>query len=116
MAELNVKAGDKVFVVTRYAKKIYIVERVTPTGRIKVNDSYYDRKGHLMGSHNIWNNSRIEIATEEAIEEYKKSQYIMKVKDKMNSYKECLTYEEAVIINEILNKHIKQGGNWNVNS
>lgn len=109
MKKLKVKAGDKVFVCGRAGIHLGTVQKITPTGRIKVNGSYYDKYGRL-DSGDIWSERTIKEATENEIEEFEKCEFIKKVKIDMNNYRGCLSYEEAAIIDEILNNHIKTRG------
>ena len=60
MNELNVKVGDKVLLSGGYGinkhEKIATVERITPTGRIKVSGStsYFNKYGDEMRKSDPW--------------------------------------------------------------
>ena len=69
MEELNVKAGDKVLVSGRYKENDYIaeVEKVTPTGRIRLSDrcaTQFDKYGREMASNGYFP-YRLSIPTKE---------------------------------------------------
>ena len=69
MEELNVKVGDKVLVSGRYKENDYIaeVEKVTPTGRIKLSggsSAQFDKYGREMGA-NLYYSHWLSIPTEE---------------------------------------------------
>lgn len=102
--ELNVKAGDKVIVHARFSKYIAEVEKITPTGRIRVKGTYYDKHGHQIGG-DIWSRSLITIATEEDIERLNQERTILDTIRRMNNFRGNLRYEDAVKIDDILKKY-----------
>lgn len=97
----NLKAGDYVFINGRSGKKLTIVQRITPTGRVVVNNIQF------VGGVNRscgWDIIVLEEATKEAVEKYKAIQFIRAVKLAMNNTK--MTYSQAQEINKILNLKI----------
>lgn len=50
----ELKEGDKVIISGGYRKAIRKIDKITPTGRIKIDDIQYDCMGYEMSS-NIWN-------------------------------------------------------------
>lgn len=94
----NLKVGDYVFINGRSGKKLTIVQRITPTGRVVVNNIRF------VGGVNRSNGRDIivlEEATEEAIGKYKAVQFIRAVKLAMNNAR--MTYGQAKEIDKILN-------------
>lgn len=70
MEKLNVKVGDKVILQGRYEESIHTVEKITPTGLIKVcGHTFYDNGVQRGG--NAWNSFRLIEATPEAIQRIK---------------------------------------------
>ena len=102
--ELNIKQGDKVIVHGRFGKRIAEVEKITPTGRIRVKGSYYDKFGHQIGR-DIWSRTRITIATEEEIQRLEQELFILRTIEKMTNFRGTLRHEDAVLIDTILNKY-----------
>lgn len=94
----NLKVGDKVFVKGVHGASVRTVQRITPTGRIVVdNTQYIDGKNKS----NIWNILSLYEATEERIKHFYQRQFTNRVLDKVSSIK-SITYEQAKQINEIL--------------
>ena len=94
----NLKADDYVFINSRIGKRLTTVQRVTPTGRIIVdNIQFIGGANHS----NKWDIMTLEEATTEAVEKYKAIQFIRAVKLAMNNTK--MTYKQAQEINKILN-------------
>lgn len=94
----NLKAGDKVFIDGRSGKRLTTVQRITPTGRVVVdNIQFIDG----INRSNQWNILMLEEATTEAVGKYKAIQFIRAVKLAMNNTK--MTYKQAQEINKILN-------------
>lgn len=94
----NLKAGDKVFVVG-FASDLAIVQRITPTGRVVVNNMQFING---VNRSNTWRPLYLQEATDEAVEKYKTIQFIRAVKLAMNNTK-TITYAQAQEINKILN-------------
>ena len=91
--ELN----DKVIVVNRLYERVAKVERITPTGRIRVEGQYYDKYGREIGG-DVWSSSYITYVTEEHIKKItiSKAYQLMKNCDLNN-----ITYDQATKIIEI---------------
>lgn len=95
----ELKAGDRVFVCNTLGNKsLETVQRVTPTGRVVVNNIQY-----IAGVHRIdmWRNFRLEEADPSKIWEYKTQRFAMRVFNAMKE-KKSITYEQAKEINKIL--------------
>lgn len=83
MEELNVKVGDKVLVSGRYKENDYIaeVEKVTPTGRIKLSggsSAQFDKYGREMGA-NLYYSHWLSIPTEEDYKRIEKNKLAGKI-------------------------------------
>jgi hypothetical protein len=83
MEELTVKVGDKVLVSGRYKEDDYIakVEKVTPTGRIKLsggNSAQFDKYGRQMGA-NLYFPYRLSIPTKEDYKRIEKNKLAGKI-------------------------------------
>lgn len=89
----NLKAGDKVFMVGTLTRDLTIVQRITPTGRIVVNNMQFING---VNHSNRW--LYLEEATDEEVKKYKAIQFTRAVKFAMGSAK--LTYAQAKEINE----------------
>lgn len=109
MEELKVKVGDKLLYThsSRGIKREKIVEvtKVTPTGRIRINndDSQYDKYGEKMGDHNVWTGyTRLRKLTEEDYIRIKENDVIAKAKNVLTNIRlEDITYEKALKIIEM---------------
>lgn len=95
----ELKVGDKVFVSSRSGTTLQTVQRITPTGRVVVNNIQF-----IDGTNrsNIWDIIVLEEATQEKIKEYKSRRFIRRVFNRLKQ-KQSMTYEQAKKINEILN-------------
>lgn len=100
MTDLNLKVGDKVFVCSRFGKKLATVDKITPNGFVKVNDRLFYPSGTERSGDN-WNRSYLIPATEETIEDFKKKLFIQRCIKDCHNLKE-LTYAQAVAIEKIL--------------
>lgn len=78
----NLKVGDKVFVYYTGRTAIKAVEKITPTGLIKVDGILFNANGYARGG-GAYCRTHIEIATPEKIEEFKQRIYIKKVIDNL---------------------------------
>ena len=83
MEELNVKVGDKVLVSGRYATDDFIaeVEKVTPTGRIRLSDrssTQFDKYGREMGA-KIYYSHKLSIPTKEDYNRVEKNKLAGKI-------------------------------------
>lgn len=94
----NLKADDYVFISSRSGKRLKIVQRITPTGRVIVDNIQFING---VNRSDKWNIMTLEEATTEAVEKYKAIQFIRAVKLAMNNTK--MTYKQAQEINKILN-------------
>jgi hypothetical protein len=64
----DLKAGDKVIVSNRYYKFLKVVDKVTPSGYIKVDSEYYMPDDGYKRGGEYYNRSRIEIVTPEKLQ------------------------------------------------
>ena len=100
MKKLNVKVGDKVIVHSNWNKRVSKVEKITPTGLIKVDGTLYYDYGSERGG-NAWSQTCISEYSDEEAREIMESNYIRKTIKKLRSI-ETLTYNKAVEINNLL--------------
>lgn len=100
----ELKAGDKVFVRSRLGTTLETVQRITPTGRVVVNNIQF-----IDGTNrsNTWDIIVLEEATEEKIKEYEIRGFIRRVFNELK-LKKSMTYEQAKNINEILNLGVQE--------
>lgn len=100
----KLKVGDKVFVSNRFGTTLQTVQRITPTGRVVVNNIQFIGGANRS---NIWDIVVLEEATEEKIQQYKNRRFIRKVYAalKINN---SMNYEQAKQINELLNLGVKE--------
>lgn len=100
----ELKAGDKVFVSSRSGTTLETVQRITPTGRVVVNNIQF-----IDGTNksNMWNIFVLEEATEEKIKEYKIRGFIRRVFYELKQ-KKTMTYAQAKKINEILDLGVRE--------
>ena len=98
------KAGDKVFVRSCSGTTLETVQKITPTGRVVVNNTQF-----INGTNksNIWNIFVLEEATEEKIKEYKIRVFIRRVSNELK-LKNSMTYAQAKKINEILDLGVQE--------
>lgn len=101
MDELNVKQGDTVMVVTKYAgRRLRKVEKITPSGLIKVDGTLYNKDGRERGA-DAWSANHINAVTEEEIKLFEQEIYASNVLKKLQKL-ERLTYEQALAIESIV--------------
>ena len=100
----ELKAGDKVFVCSNGGRSLETVQRITPTGRVVVNNTQYTNGSNTS---NMWNILRLEEATEEKIQKYKNACFVRRVFEAMR-VKKCMTYSQAKQINEILGLGVEE--------
>jgi hypothetical protein len=101
---LNVKVGDQVIIYGSYRNKsLGTVEKITPTGLIKVNGTLYNQDGYIRGG-GAWNTGSISEATPELIKEVNENNTISLALSKMRKCS-SLTYEKALKIIEILKEN-----------
>lgn len=99
----NLKAGDKVIVcrgdISRH-ETIETVDKVTPTGRIKVGCRYYNRCGFARGDYSF----RLREATSEVLEAIRQKEVIRKAVSRALAMRtDSITYEQAAKLLEVLN-------------
>ena len=95
----NLKADDYVFISSRRGKRLTRVQKITPTGRVVVDNIQFIGGANRSDK---WDIMTLEEATTEAVEKYKAIiQFIRAVKLAMNNTK--MTYKQAREINKILN-------------
>lgn len=100
----ELKAGDKVFVSSRSRTTLHTVQRITPTGRVVINNIQFIDGANRS---NVFDILTLEEATEERIKEYKIRTFVQKVFNKLRENKR-MTYEQAKKINEILNLGVQE--------
>lgn len=100
----ELKAGDKVFVRSGSETTLETVQKITPTGRVVVNNTQF-----IDGTNksNMWNIFALEEATEEKIKEYKIRRFIRRVFNELK-LKKSMTYTQAKKINEILDLGVQE--------
>lgn len=111
MEELKVKAGDKLL-CKRYGylssdESITEVERVTPSGRIKVvgMDCHFNKYGNRIGGDRFRESIQLSIPSTEDLERIKKTDTIKKAKDLIILNKDKLSYMQAVKIIELFGEN-----------
>ena len=102
----NLKVGDEVFVVGRWGKSLSKVQRITPTGRIVVNNIQYNATGKARTG-DIWATLNLERVTEESVARYKKAKFVSAVRAAVAANLTGMSYNAAKQINEILKLGIK---------
>ena len=100
----ELKAGDKVFVSSRSGTTLQTVQKITPTGRVVVNNIQFI--GGINKS-NMWDIITLEEATEEKIKEYKIRVFIRRGCNELK-LKKSMTYAQAKKINEILGLGVQE--------
>lgn len=100
----ELKAGDEVFVSSRSGTTLQTVQKITPTGRVVVNNIQFI--GGINKS-NMWNIITLEEATEEKIKKYKIRGFIRRVFNELK-LKNSMTYAQAKKINEILDLGVQE--------
>lgn len=100
----ELKAGDKVFVSSRSGVSLETVQKITPTGRVVVNNVQFI--GGINRA-NIWDIIILEEATEEKIKEYEIRGFVRRVFNELK-LKKSMTYAQAKKINEILDLGVQE--------
>lgn len=100
----GLKAGDKVFVSSRSGTTLQTVQKITPTGRVVVNNTQFINGKNMS---NMWNILTLEEATEEKVKEYRIRGFIRRVFNEMK-LKKSMTYAQAKKINEILDLGVQE--------
>lgn len=101
----KLKVGDKVFVESGSCRTLTTVQRITPTGRIVVNNTQFIDG---VNRSNMWNIMTLEEATEEKIQKYNKRVFIHKVYVELLKISKTMNYEQAKQVNEMLNLGVKE--------
>lgn len=96
----NLKAGDLVIVSSRTFEAIRKVEKITPSGLIKVNGTLYNKDGGERGG-DIWNRCYLIEATPERLQAVRERLTIQKAHRLMQNAK-IITLEQATEIIKIL--------------
>lgn len=105
---LNLKAGDKVLMRNTWRTDIGIVDKITPTGIIKVDGYSFRPDGRERGgdSYHPWH---IEPLTPELEVEFYKKRFISKVANSASDYDfRNMSYDIAKALNELLGLQIKE--------
>jgi len=77
----HLKAGDKVYINSRYhGISIYKIDRVTKT-QIIIGKTKYNKNGYQIGSYNTWDREYIQELTPEIIAKFN----IQKLKNRINN-------------------------------
>lgn len=100
----ELKVGDNVFVSSRSGTTLQTVQKITPTGRVVVNNIQFI--GGINKS-NMWDIITLKEATEEKIKEYKICGFIRRVFYELKQ-KKSMTYAQAKKINEILGLGVQE--------
>lgn len=107
--EYKFEVGQKVII---YGNNGYMtlaeVEKVTPSGLVKVNGSLYYKDGRER-SKSTWNHFWIKPASEEDVMKIERKEYIQRVFNKLRDIK-GMDYATAFKINEVLEEAEKTGG------
>lgn len=99
----NLQVGDLVFVYYQSSTCVKPIQKITPSGLIKVDGNLFNQNGHIRGG-GSYCTTRIEIATPEKIEEFRQRVYIKKVYRKLKELSvDDITLEQAKEINRIFN-------------
>ena len=101
----ELKAGDSVFVCNRYKRILRTVEKITPTGRIKVGGEYYRTSGYEMGGGHF-GRFHLEQATFDAVIDHKKNLFIGDVIKGIDLQK--ISYEQAIELNRLFGLKIDE--------
>lgn len=100
MSEKKFFVGQKVRVYdTEGNEWIKTVEKITPTGRVKVENTYY--VNGIEFTSNSWHRKYIEPATDEIIKRFYQEKFAKKVMVALH-HLDSITYEDAVKVNNIL--------------
>lgn len=95
-----------VIISTKYRDTVHTVDKVTPTGRIKIENIYYNKYSIEMGG-GTWRWSSLHEATPEALNEIAKTQTIKKALWLVRNVSD-ITFEQAVKLIDVLeDKEVK---------
>lgn len=114
MSKLNVKIGDEVLLhFSKYSKnyyKIAVITKITPTGRIKVDNSntFYNENGVEMGNKDVWaGHSWLEELTEEKKQKLIHMRKAKEMKKHISDELNNLSYETLKKIEQIILENAK---------
>ncbi len=96
----NLKAGDIVFIDSRYGRSLRTVEKITTAGNIKVNGIWFNSSGSEKGG-DVWNKCHLSEATEEELKSFRENVVIKKALKIMRDTKE-IDYQKAIKIIQLL--------------
>ena len=100
----DLKAGDKVYVHSSNYMDLQTVKTITPKGFIRTSGGgLYDLYG-FQKSHDAWSRSNLVQWTPEIEIELRKNSYRLHTLKRMREVK-MITYEQAYLINEILDSN-----------
>lgn len=100
---LDVKVGDKVLISGRYVKKINTVDKITPTGIIRVGPYSFNPDGKQRGGDPYYT-CTLEKVTPEMEKMIHQERFTQVVTQKMIEILSCgITYEQAEALNEMFN-------------
>lgn len=100
----NLKVGDRVFVVGNSGKSLRTVQRITPKGRIVVDNTLYTDGANCS---NEWDIRHLKEATESEVKLYKREMFVRNVFSKLR-VTIAMTYKQAKEINKILNLEVEE--------
>lgn len=105
---LNLKVGDKVLMRSTWHTMIKVVDKITPTGLIKVGGYTFRPDGCERGGDN-WHRWHIEPLTPELEIEFYKKRFISEVANRASDYDfSNMSYDIAKVLNELLGLQIKE--------
>lgn len=97
----NLQVGDMVFVYYTGRTCIKAVQKITPSGLIKVDGNLFNTNGFIRGG-GAYCTTHIEIATPEMIKEFKQRIYVKKtLADLQKLTVDDISFEQAQEINRI---------------
>lgn len=96
----NLEVGDTVIISGYWNARIAAVEKITPSGRIKVDGMTFNPDGSERGG-DAWHRSRLFEATPEVVREMQEKETIQKALREMRDVTK-LSYNQAVEILKIL--------------
>jgi hypothetical protein len=102
------KAGDSVIECGRWEEKLTIVDKMTPTGRIKIGATYYDQNGYSLGNGRWDYGTSLAEATPESVERLRQKNVIKQAITAVQNVR-SLTYEQAEKILEALKQETHDG-------
>ena len=99
----HLKAGDTVYVNSRWhGISFYKIDRVTKT-QIIIGNTKYNKNGYQIGSHDTWNYTWIQEVTPEIIQQYKNQQLqkklikLQEIKITDENYEDVLSHINSLL-------------------